>query len=36
VRAAVRGTAVRFATHVYTTDDDLDRAARAIEPFVRR
>jgi selenocysteine lyase/cysteine desulfurase len=34
VRASVRGTAIRCATHVYTTRDDIERAARAIEPFL--
>lgn len=33
VRASVRGTAIRFAVHVYTTEADLDRAADAIAPF---
>jgi selenocysteine lyase/cysteine desulfurase len=33
VRASVRGTAIRFAVHVYTTEQDLDRAADAIAPF---
>jgi selenocysteine lyase/cysteine desulfurase len=33
IRASVRGTAIRFAVHVYTTEDDLDRAAAAIAPF---
>ena len=32
VRASVRGTAIRFAVHVYTTEADLDRAAEAIAP----
>jgi len=36
VRASVRGTAIRFAVHVYNTHDDLDRAARAIAPFAGR
>jgi selenocysteine lyase/cysteine desulfurase len=34
VRASVRGTAIRFAVHVYTTERDLDRAAEAIAPFI--
>ncbi len=34
VRAAVRGTAIRCATHVYTTRGDIERAARAIEPLL--
>jgi selenocysteine lyase/cysteine desulfurase len=33
VKASVRGTAVRFAVHVYNTEADLDRAAEAIAPF---
>ena len=33
IRASVRGTAIRFAVHVYTTEQDLDRAADAITPF---
>jgi selenocysteine lyase/cysteine desulfurase len=33
IRASVRGTAIRFSVHLYNTDDDLDRAARAIAPF---
>jgi selenocysteine lyase/cysteine desulfurase len=33
IRASVRGTAIRFAVHVYTTEADLDRAAEAIAPF---
>lgn len=33
VRASVRGTAIRFAVHVYNTEKDLDRAAEAIAPF---
>jgi selenocysteine lyase/cysteine desulfurase len=36
VRASVRGTAIRFAVHVYNTDADLDRAAEAIAPFMPR
>jgi selenocysteine lyase/cysteine desulfurase len=36
VRASVRGTAIRFAVHVYTTEADLDRAAAAIAPFMSR
>ncbi len=34
VRAAVRGTAIRCSPHVYTSRDDIERAARAIEPFL--
>lgn len=33
VKASVRGTAIRFALHVYNTEADLDRAAEAIAPF---
>jgi selenocysteine lyase/cysteine desulfurase len=33
IRASVRGTAIRFAVHVYNTETDLDRAAEAIAPF---
>lgn len=33
VRASVRGTAIRFAVHVYNTEADLDRAAEAIAAF---
>ncbi len=33
VRASVRGTAIRFAVHVYSTESDLDRAAEAVAPF---
>lgn len=36
VRASVRGTAIRFAVHLYNTDADLDRAAAAIAPFLPR
>lgn len=36
VRASVRGTAIRFAVHVYNTEVDLDRAAEAIGPFQGR
>lgn len=36
IRATVRGTAVRFAVHVYTTEADIDRATEAIAPFMGR
>jgi selenocysteine lyase/cysteine desulfurase len=36
VRAATRGAAIRCATHVYTARDDIERAARAIEPYLVR
>ena len=34
IKAAFRGTAVRFSTHVYNTEADIDLAARAIGPLV--
>ena len=34
VRASVRGTAIRCAPHVWTTDEDLDRAVEALTPFL--
>ena len=34
IRASVRGTGIRFAVHVYTTEADLDRAAEAIAPYL--
>jgi selenocysteine lyase/cysteine desulfurase len=34
IRASVRGTAIRFAVHVYTTEQDLDRATEVIAPFM--
>jgi selenocysteine lyase/cysteine desulfurase len=34
IRASVRGTGIRFAVHVYTTEADLDRASDAIAPFL--
>jgi selenocysteine lyase/cysteine desulfurase len=34
VKAALRGTGIRFACHVYTTPDDVRVAADAIRPFV--
>ena len=36
IRASVRGTGIRFAVHVYTTDDDVARAAAAVGPLVDR
>ncbi len=33
IRASVRGSAIRFAVHVYNTEADLDRAAEVIAPF---
>jgi hypothetical protein len=35
IKAAFRGTAVRFSTHVYNDEADIDRAAAAIGPLVR-
>jgi len=35
IKAAVRGTNVRLSTHVYTSAADVDRAAKALMPFVR-
>jgi selenocysteine lyase/cysteine desulfurase len=35
IKAAVRGTNVRLSTHVYTTLDDVDRAAQTLGPYVR-
>jgi hypothetical protein len=34
IKAAFRGTAIRFSTHVYNDDADIDLAARAIGPLV--
>lgn len=36
VKASVRGGAIRFSVHVWNTMDDIDRAAAAIRPFLRR
>lgn len=36
IKASVRGTAVRLAPHVYTTDADIDRAVAALAPHVTR
>jgi selenocysteine lyase/cysteine desulfurase len=36
IKAAFRGTAIRFSTHVYNDEADVDRAARAIGPLVHR
>ena len=35
IKAAVRGTSIRFSPHVYNTDGDVDRAIEAIAPFLR-
>jgi selenocysteine lyase/cysteine desulfurase len=34
IKAAVRAGSVRLAPHVYTTEDEIDRAAAALAPFV--
>lgn len=34
IRASVRGSGIRFSTHVYNSADDVERAARAIAPFL--
>jgi hypothetical protein len=34
IRVAVRGTAIRCAPHVWTTDDDLDRVVEVLTPFL--
>lgn len=34
IKAAFRGTAIRFSTHVYNDDADIERAASAIAPLV--
>jgi selenocysteine lyase/cysteine desulfurase len=34
IKAAFRGTAIRFSTHVYNDEADIERAASAIAPFV--
>lgn len=34
VKASVRGTAIRLAPHVYTTDADIDAAIDVVAPFV--
>jgi selenocysteine lyase/cysteine desulfurase len=34
IRSSVRGTAVRFSTHVYNGPDDVERAAAAMAPFL--
>ena len=36
LKAAVRGTGIRFAVHVYNTRADVDVAIRTVEPFVRQ
>ena len=35
IKAAVRVGSVRLAPHVYTTPDQIDRAAEALQPYVR-
>jgi selenocysteine lyase/cysteine desulfurase len=34
IKAAVRAGSVRLAPHVYTTEDEIDRAAAVLAPFV--
>lgn len=34
IKAAFRGTAIRFSTHVYNDEADVERAAAAIGPLV--
>lgn len=34
IKAAFRGTAIRFSTHVYNDDSDIERAVSAIGPLV--
>lgn len=36
IKAAFRGTAIRFSTHVYNDEADIERAASVIGPLVRR
>jgi selenocysteine lyase/cysteine desulfurase len=36
VRASVRGTSIRFSTHVYNAPADIERAAEAVEPLLVR
>ena len=36
IKAAFRGTAIRFSTHVYNVEADIERAAKAIGPLVRQ
>ena len=35
IKAAVRGDGIRFSLHVWNDEADVDRAARAITPFLR-
>lgn len=35
IKAAVRGDGIRFSLHVWNDEADVDRAARAIAPFLR-
>lgn len=34
IRAAVRGDGIRFSTHVWNNDDDIERAVAVIRPFL--
>ena len=34
IRAAVRGSGIRFSVHVWNDDDDIERAVDAIRPFL--
>jgi selenocysteine lyase/cysteine desulfurase len=34
IKAAFRGTAIRFSTHVYNTEEDVERAPTAVMPLV--
>ena len=36
IKAAFRGTAIRFSTHVYNDEADVEKAATAIGPLVRQ
>ena len=36
IKASFRGTAIRFSTHVYNDEVDIERAASAIGPLVRQ
>ena len=36
IKAAFRGTAIRFSTHVYNNEADIEKAATVIGPLVRQ
>jgi len=36
IKAAVRGDNIRFSLHLWNDEADVDRAAAAIAPFLRR